>query len=65
MAPEALLEEMPELEAPPLQDQPMSQQDLGSEEGKLSLILWAMKRRQGELRMFGGVWKKHASGEGR
>ena len=24
---------------------------------------WAMKRHQGELRMFGGIWKKHASGE--
>ena len=41
----------------------MSRQDLDSEEGKLSLILWAMKRDQGELRMFGGVWKMHASGE--
>ena len=55
----------PELEAPaPAKgatvlggNQPMSQQDLDSEEGKLSLILWAMKRHQGELRMFGGVWK--------
>ena len=37
--------------------------DLDSEDGKLSLILWAMKRHQGELRMFGGVWRKHASGE--
>ena len=41
----------------------MSQQDLDSQDGKLSLILWAMKRHQGELRMFGGIWKKHASGE--
>ena len=32
-------------------------------EGKLSLLLWAMKRHQGELRMFGGIWKKHSSGE--
>ena len=52
---EALLEEMPELEAPapckgatgPGADQPMCQQDLDSEDGKLSLILWAMKRHQG------------------
>ena len=41
-------------------DQPMSQQDLNTEEGKLSLLLWAMKRHQGELRMF---VKKHTSGE--
>ena len=47
----------------PGMDQPMSQKDLESEEGKMSLILWAMKRHQGELRMFGGVWKKHANGE--
>ena len=26
-------------------------------------LLWAMKRHQGELRMFGGIWKKHSSGE--
>ena len=46
-------EEMPDLAAPappqgatgPGRDQPMSQQDLDSEEGKLSLLLWAMKRR--------------------
>ena len=31
--------------------------------GKLSLLLWAMKRHQGELRMFGGIWKKQTSGE--
>ena len=43
--------------------QPMAQPDLDSEEGKLSLLLWAMKRHQGELRMFGGIWKKHSSGE--
>ena len=47
----------------PGRDQPMPRQDLDLEEGKLSLILWAMKRHQGELRMFGGIWKKHASGE--
>ena len=41
----------------------MAQPDLDSEEGKLSLLLWAMKRHQGELRMFGGIWKKHSSGE--
>ena len=36
------------------------QPDLDLEEG---LLLWAMKRHQGELRMFGGIWKKHSSGE--
>ena len=40
-----------------------SQCHLDSEVGKLSLLLWAMKRHQGELRMFGGIWKKHSSGE--
>ena len=69
---EALLEEMPDLATPappqkgatgPGGDQPMPPQDLGSGEGKLSLLLWAMKRHQGELRMFGGIWKKHSSGE--
>ena len=64
---EALLEEMPGGTAAPKHatgpGQPMSQQDLDSEEGRLSLLLWAMKRHQGELRMFGGIWKKHSSGE--
>ena len=44
-------------------DQPVPPQNLDTEEGKLSLLLWAMKRHQGELRMFGGIWKKHSSGE--
>ena len=39
--------------------QPAPQPDLESGGGgKLALILWAIKRHQGELRMFGGVWKK-------
>ena len=62
---------MPDLATPappkgatgPGKDQPMPPQDLDSEEGKLSLLLSAMKRHQGELRMFGGIWKKHSSGE--
>ena len=65
---EALLEEMPDLATPappngatgPGGDQPVPPQNLDTEEGKLS---WAMKRHQGELRMFGGIWKKHSSGE--
>ena len=52
---EALLEEMPDLVAPAFSRVPLDLED-----GKLSLILWAMKRHQGELRMFGGIWKKHA-----
>ena len=59
-------EEMPDLATPtgPGGDQSRPPQDLDSEEeGKLSLLLWAMKRHQGELRMFGGIWKKHSSGE--
>ena len=44
---------------------PANATDLDLEEGKLSLLLWAMKRRQGELRMFGGIWKKHSSGRAR
>ena len=68
---EALLEEMPDLATPappkgatgPGGDQPVPPQNLDTEEGKLSLLLWAMKRHQGELWMFGGIWKKHSSGE--
>ena len=59
---EALLKKMPD-PAPPKGDQPVPPQNLDTEEGKLSLLLWAMKRHQGELRMFGGIWKKHSIGE--
>ena len=55
---EALLEEMLDLVAPAAfkgaTTQPMSQQDLNSEEGKLSLLLWAIKRHQESYACLGG-----------